>query len=209
MPSPLCKDKHLCPFSKWFLRVFLLPMNCFLFLLICWISVLLPLWLSDQKAVKRCLLPKQKGQELFCPDLWALHSIRLNQDKAKNTFTSVLGSCSSVLLFPACEKYSTNWNHFLLETDEEVHNLISPYISKQITTTSFSRELSEQVAIFWTPFRKGYLIIANMLSKNDLLHPVSSFKWISPQSAYETFVLATVVGELFAIKRSISITSFH
>lgn len=88
---------------------------------------------------------------------------------------------------------STNTNNFLLETYKEVHNLISPHISKQITTTSFSRVLSEQIAIFQTPFRKDDLIIAYPLPKNDLLHRVSSSKGIPTQSAYEIFLPAIIV----------------
>lgn len=195
IPPQVCKCKHLCSFWKSFLRVILLPVKCLLFLLICWISTLLPASFFAQKAIKKCVFPEAKVSGLFCLYLQVLRCIRSAQRQSQGEHLHQLlwQLRLSILWFPACKKYSTNRNHFLLETYKEVHNLISPHVSKQITTTSFSRELSEQVAIFQIPFRKDDLIVANPLSKNDLPHPVSSSKGISTQSAYETFLPAATV----------------
>lgn len=111
----------------------------------------------------------------------------------ENTSINCFGNCDC-LLFPASEKCSTNRNHFLLEAYKEVHKPIAPHISKQITTTSLSRDSGAQVSVFQSPFSRDDLITATLLPKNYLLHPISSSKGISIEPAHETSPSATVVG---------------
>lgn len=168
-------------------------MKCLLFLLIRWISTLLPVSFLDQKAIKSASFLKEKCLDCSVPTYMRCITSTQRQSQGEHLHQLLWQLWCSILLFPALKIYSTNKNHFLLETYKEVHNLISPHISKWITTTSFSRELPDQVAIFQIPFRKNDLIIANQLSKNDLLHPASPSKGISMQSAHETFLPATIV----------------
>lgn len=151
-------------------------------LLICWSSNPLSASLFNQKAIKKetCI------QALFCR--------RSIQREPRRTPPSTVLATVTVLLFPASEKCSTNRNHFLLDAYKEVHKPIAPHISKQITTTSLSRDSGAQVSVFQSPFSRDDLITARLLPKNYLLHPISSSKGISIEPAHETSPSATVVG---------------
>lgn len=140
-----------------------------LLFLICWNSNPPSASLFNRKAIKKetCI------EALFCR--------RSIQREPRRAPASTVLATMTVLLFPASEKCSTNRNHFLLEAYKEVHKSIPPHISKQITTTSLSRESGAQVSIFQSPFRKDDLITATLLPKNYLLPPVSSSKGTSTE----------------------------